>query len=140
MATMSRRAEGTLRSSCSRKDMFKLPLHFEMLWCDGRPVWSRTSDCQSGNPGSNPGRRIFQQFLYTHQVELFDLGISPFIYLFRFVRIWDFYPGWLRCPLFPHFAIRGMYATAAPAKRSTILYYPKKHAKQDYQYDDAKHD
>ena len=25
--------------------------------CDGRPVWSRTSDCQSGNPGSNPGRR-----------------------------------------------------------------------------------
>ena len=25
---------------------------------DGRPVWSRTSDCQSGNPGSNPGRRI----------------------------------------------------------------------------------
>ncbi len=26
--------------------------------CDGRPVWSRTSDCQSGNPGSNPGRRI----------------------------------------------------------------------------------
>ena len=26
---------------------------------DDRPVWSRTSDCQSGNPGSNPGRRIF---------------------------------------------------------------------------------
>ena len=25
---------------------------------DSRPVWSRTSDCQSGNPGSNPGRRI----------------------------------------------------------------------------------
>jgi hypothetical protein len=25
---------------------------------DSRPVWSRTSDCQSGNPGSNPGCRI----------------------------------------------------------------------------------
>jgi hypothetical protein len=29
-----------------------------LVRCDGRPVWSRTSDCQSGNPGSNPGRRI----------------------------------------------------------------------------------
>jgi hypothetical protein len=31
-------------------------------WCDGRPVWSRTSDCQSGNPGSNPGRRIHLKY------------------------------------------------------------------------------
>ena len=29
-----------------------------LVRCDGRPVWSRTSDCQSGNPGSNPGRRM----------------------------------------------------------------------------------
>src|SRR5919202_758145 len=34
--------------------------------CDGRPVWSRTSDCQSGNPGSNPGRRILHNLLDVH--------------------------------------------------------------------------
>ena len=38
-------------------------------WCDGRPVWSRTSDCQSGNPGSNPGRRIHLKY-NTNMTEL----------------------------------------------------------------------
>ena len=33
---------------------------------DDRPVWSRTSDCQSGNPGSNPGRRI----VYSENISL----------------------------------------------------------------------
>ena len=36
------------------------------MGCDGRPVWSRTSDCQSGNPGSNPGRRI----VYSESISL----------------------------------------------------------------------
>jgi hypothetical protein len=43
------------------KDMFRYALissYHVQYRSDSRPVWSRTSDCQSGNPGSNPGCRI----------------------------------------------------------------------------------
>jgi hypothetical protein len=46
---------------------------------DDRPVWSRTSDCQSGNPGSNPGRRIV---IITHG----QLKIVNFLVVYRIIN------------------------------------------------------